>query len=299
MQHLQYWPNDITPHELAKDICARLSEYYDCIGTVKQVRFVLPGIDSTSYEYPSEGLALAYSLGGVEFRFKLARALVELAGYREYLTTVSAIQQVLLAISGSDCLDAYPAACSTLAARDDLGEQHYPIYATALQVGQRFGPKPKAWDGINALVDTQNFPRKLIFDAFELCISDLRPGSEWWLWFIRHESIMIDMSAEPRHLASTVQLRRAAKRLELKPLEQTDRGLKAIFGNALSVIYNQRQQPQTPDRILLHELTQRSGAKYEYTNVDGKLELRFRMQLPNKLPPKTRFMALQPQGAFT
>ena len=271
MPHLKDWPPDITANELAKDLCGRLSEYYKLLGTAKQVRFVLPGIDSTLYQSPSEGIAVAYHRGNVDFRFKLCRSMIALAGYREHLTSGKAIEQVLLAIWETDSLDALPVICATLAARDDLDGERYRIYATAMQVAQRFGPRDAAWEAVNALADARKtFPPKLIFDAFELCVADVRSGNEWWSWFSRHWVTMEEMSAEPRRAAAEAQMRRVARRVGELDAQRLRKGLLAIFGGDLKSQYQKRQPPMTPEGVLLHELTQCPDSKWrlDFQNTD-------------------------------
>jgi len=275
MAHLTNWPADLTAAELAKDLCERLAEYYECVGTPMQVRFVLPGIDSTSYGSPADGIALAYERGDAEFQLKLPRALVALAGYRDRLTSAAALQQVLLAIQKTEAIDAFPVAAKALAARDDLAHgERYRVYATALQVAQGFGLREEAWDAVNALLDADgNFPPKFIFDAFELCMVDTRSGHEWWRWFLRHWSTMAEMSEEPRRSAAETQLRRATRQLARLDAQSLKKGLYAIFSTDLKAQYRKSQRPATPECVLLHELAQRPDAQWQIDFVGGDFHL--------------------------
>ena len=239
--------------KVANTVADRLIQHFDAVSATPAF-FWMPGQDPMTHQLPVQSLAALYWQGSAKQRQRFVGVLLDLAGRRAEHLPLKAVQELLLTVGSIGAAEALLPFVRVLGARTDLAGEVFNLYGAALQVAKGFGPVPDAWDAVREIACLPVFPEKLVFDAFDIGVTDIR--SPWAHWFERLEPAMMRVTNFSRRVAMVRRIRLSAKTMAGRVSTQSiERGLMSLLGdNVLEPERLDLRAPQQPRGMLAASL---------------------------------------------
>lgn len=176
--------------------------------------YALPGQDPFTHMTPHAAIAAMYWAVEFEGQLKLRRAVQSLATRSPLRLSIENFQVLLDTAGAIADADSLIRLTQATRGRCDIGSRATSVYQKIIGTAQGFGDNTTAWDIARELVELPQCPMLLVFDIFDLGLTDTR--EHWHDWFKKLEEKMYHIYTRKRAKAIKKRLSFSANRMKDK-----------------------------------------------------------------------------------